>query len=101
MICVVQILIIYVVKVCVPIKPEECELFNPTTVPNLITLRKEIIDFDKETPEEEDTMDTAATDRKMPDYKKTSLKPYIEYFDKFVKNMLSETIKEKRGKLRL
>lgn len=81
-----------IVKVCVPIKPEECESFNPMTVPNLVELRKELM----ENNTEEQAMDT--DERKLPDYKKTSLKPYIEYFEKFVKSMLSETIKEKRGK---
>ncbi|GAA5812478.1 hypothetical protein MFLAVUS_005934 [Mucor flavus] len=73
-------------KVCVPIKPEECEHFDPITVPNLNTLRKEVMEFDQQ----------QNTDAKLPDYKKTSLKPYIEYFDKFVKSLLSETIQSKR-----
>lgn len=75
-------------KVCVPIKPEECDQFNPTTVPNLVTLRQEVAQFNQEN-----------IDSKLPDYKKTSLKPYIEYFDKFVKGLLSETIQSKRGML--
>ncbi|KAI7890728.1 uncharacterized protein EV154DRAFT_510808 [Mucor mucedo] len=74
-------------KVCVPIKPEECESFNPMTVPTLTKLRQEIIEHDK----------LPGADKTIPDYKKTSLKSYVEYFDKFVKNMLNETIKEKRG----
>jgi DNA primase small subunit len=75
--------------VCVPIKPEECEAFNPMTVPTLLALRKEMIEYDKSHPNEQD--------KRLPEYKKTSLKPYIEYFDKHVKSMLNETIKEKRG----
>lgn len=82
-------------KVCVPIKADECERFNPLTVPTLITVRKEILEYNKQQHEgEEET-------KKVPDYKKTSLKPYFEYFDKFVKSMLNETIQEKRGKLSL
>lgn len=75
---------------CVPIKAEECELFNPMTVPTLITLRKEMVEHDRTHTEDS---------KRLPDYKKTSLKPYIEYFDKHVKSILNETIKEKRGKL--
>lgn len=60
------------------------------TVPTLITVRKEILEHNKQHQGEEEN-------KKLPDYKKTSLKPYFEYFDKFVKNMLNETIKEKRG----
>lgn len=70
-----------------PIQPEECESFNPMTVPTLLQLRKEILQHDK----------LPGADKSIPDYKKTSLKPYVEYFDKFVKSMLNETIKEKRG----
>jgi DNA primase small subunit len=73
--------------VCVPIKPEECDIFNPMTVPTLMALRKEMLEHDK----------VPGADITIPDYKKTSLKPYIEYFDKFVKSMLAETIRDKRG----
>lgn len=71
---------------CVPIKPEECESFNPMTVPTLKDLRTEIIKHDN----------LPGADKTIPAYKKTSLKPYVEYFDKFVKNMLNETIRGKR-----
>jgi DNA primase small subunit len=73
--------------VCVPIKIEDCESFNPLTVPNLSTLRQELA-----------TNDPSDTERKVADFKKTSLKPYIEYFEKFVMNMLMEVKKNKKGK---
>ena len=71
-----------------PIKIEDCDSFNPMTVPTLSTMRKEMLDYDKQNTD---------PDKKVPDYKKTSLRPYVEYFDKFVRTMLNETIKEKRG----
>jgi DNA primase small subunit len=75
----------------VPIKIEDCENFNPLTVPNLKTLRQELAA----------KVDHQDTERKMADFKKTSLKPYIEYFEKFVMDMLMEVKKNKRGKNRL
>lgn len=75
-------------KVCVPIKLEELEQFDPMTVPNLMTLKQEVSDYDK--------LNQGSS---LPDYRKTSLKPYIEYFDKFVKSLLSETMQIKRGNL--
>lgn len=53
-------------------------------------MRKEILEYNKQHEGEEET-------KKVPDYKKTSLKPYFEYFDKFVRSLLKETIQEKRG----
>ncbi|RCI01910.1 hypothetical protein CU098_002569, partial [Rhizopus stolonifer] len=72
---------------CVPIKIEECDTFNPLTVPNLQTISQELALKNKE-----------IEDKRMPDYKKTSLKPYVEYFEKFVMAMVVNVKRHKRGK---
>lgn len=77
-------------KVCVPIKIEDCENFNPLTVPNLKTLRQELATYNNNRQSD--------TERKVADFKKTSLKPYVEYFEKFVMDMVKEVKKDKRGK---
>ncbi|KAI9486878.1 MAG: DNA primase small subunit [Benjaminiella poitrasii] len=74
-------------KVCVPIRVEECEKFDPLSVPNLITLRKELTIYNNR---------NLAPEKKIADYKKTSLKPYIEYFEKFVMDMIIDIKKGRR-----
>ncbi|KAL9538160.1 hypothetical protein MBANPS3_011151 [Mucor bainieri] len=73
-------------RVCVPIKVDECESFDPLTVPNLTTLSQELEEYNKEHP------DTT----RLADYKKTSLKPYVDYFDKFVSSMILDVTRSKR-----
>ncbi|KAI8374828.1 DNA primase small subunit-like protein [Blakeslea trispora] len=68
-------------RVCVPIQIESCDQFNPLTVPNLHTISQELAS-------------TKSEERK--DYKKTSLKPYVDYFDKFVMDMMVDTKRTKR-----
>ncbi|KAG0183210.1 primase, DNA, polypeptide 1 (49kDa) [Apophysomyces sp. BC1034] len=74
-------------RVCVPIQPESCEEFNPLTVPTLSTLCQELNEYDRENPGA----------RKLADVKKTSLRPYIEIFDKFVNGLVLESQQKKRG----
>lgn len=74
-----------------PIKIEECDDFDPLTVPTLISIKTESDAYNKDNDSEE----------KIADYKKTSLKPYYEYFEKFVMNMIMEVKRNKRGKLTL
>lgn len=81
----------YLVRVCVPIKVDECENFNPLTVPNLTTLNQELEEYNRANPD----------NTRLADYKKTSLKPYIEHFEKFVSGMILDVTRSKRGKLLL
>ncbi|KAI7898605.1 DNA primase small subunit-like protein [Cokeromyces recurvatus] len=76
-------------RVCVPIKVEECEKFDPLSVPTLMSLRRELTLYKEQTK-------NITPDKKMADYKKTSLKPYIDYFDKFVMDIIINTKKSKR-----
>ncbi|CAO3608915.1 unnamed protein product [Cunninghamella echinulata] len=74
-------------RVCVPIDPSDCDSFDPLSIPTTFQLSKELNEY---VPSPSDS------DRKIPDYKKTSLKPYIELFDKFVNGVILENQREKR-----
>ncbi|ORX58229.1 putative DNA primase small subunit [Hesseltinella vesiculosa] len=74
-------------RVCVPIDPENCDNFDPLAVPTLMTLNDELNKL---------AMGTSDSERKIPDYKKTSLKPYIDIFENFVNGLLKETQRAKR-----
>jgi DNA primase small subunit len=74
-------------RVCVPISVENVDAFDPFTVP---TLAQVIQDLDKNSQE--------FTSRE-PEWKKTSLKPYFESFEKqFLLPLLKELNKEERSK---
>ncbi|KAJ8659505.1 hypothetical protein O0I10_004870 [Lichtheimia ornata] len=75
-------------RVCVPIKVEDCDSFDPLGVPTLSQLAKELNEYDQKHKDN--------TERKIPDYKKTSLRPYIETFEKFVNSLMIESQKIKR-----
>ncbi|KAK9464482.1 hypothetical protein V1512DRAFT_272838 [Lipomyces arxii] len=72
--------------VCVPIDSTLLESFDPMTVPTVAQLIQEIDDWDAK-------HDTA---EKLADFEKTSLKPYIEHFHRFVSELMKEEMKEKR-----
>lgn len=72
-------------KVCVPIDPTTAEVFNPDAVPTVIQLLREIDDW-KETIKTEDGSDGVKL--QISDIDKTSLKPYYDYFSRFVKRLL-------------
>ncbi|KAL1936150.1 hypothetical protein VTP01DRAFT_284 [Rhizomucor pusillus] len=74
-------------RVCVPIQADSCESFDPLAVPTLSQLSKELENYEKNRTE---------SDRRIPDYKKTSLKSFVEVFEKFVNRLLLETQREKR-----
>ncbi|ORY94216.1 hypothetical protein BCR43DRAFT_461715 [Syncephalastrum racemosum] len=76
-------------RVCVPFSADDCENFNPLQVPTLDQICAELDAFDQDKADEER--------RRLPDYKKTSLKPSIEIFEKFVNRLLLETQRAKRA----
>jgi DNA primase small subunit len=65
-------------RVCVPIDPRKVEEFDPLGVPTVTQLLTEIDEWE---------CDDA---KKVQDWEKTSLKPYIEYFKRFVAGLLNE-----------
>jgi DNA primase small subunit len=66
-------------RVCVPIDTRKVEEFDPFTVPTVTQLLTEIDEWEGE-----------EGDKKMQDWEKTSLKPYVDYFRRFVVGLLEE-----------
>lgn len=100
-------------NVCVPFDPlrnissnheDDDYGFNPMTSPSLAKLQNEIdvweakrVNRDSSQPPEESDSDNQPSTR-IPDYQKTSLKPYVEYFASFVSGITAEELKDaKRG----
>ena len=73
-------------RVCVPIDLRRLERFDPLGVPTVTELLGEIDTWDSASkkPEREDESE------KMPDYEKTSMKPYVEYFKTHIAGILKE-----------
>ncbi|KAG0225554.1 hypothetical protein BGW41_004663 [Actinomortierella wolfii] len=84
-------------RVCVPIDIKKCEEFDPTTAPTVQQLCHELNAFD--TQMKAKAAATAGTDAtaknggsvpKIPDWQKTSLRPYVELFERFVRGIIRE-----------
>ena len=72
-------------RVCVPIDMRKVEEFDPLGVPTVQELLREIDDWQGEEGEDED-----GQAQKVQDWQKTSLRPYVEYFRKFVDGLLKD-----------
>ena len=78
-------------RVCVPINLGKLEKFDPLGVPTVTELLNEIDDFDggeMQTDQASGEADGGEEVKKMMDYEKTSLKPYVEYFKAHVASLL-------------
>ncbi|MCJ1310029.1 hypothetical protein MMC25_003690 [Agyrium rufum] len=77
-------------RVCVPIDPKKLDRFDPLGIPTVTELLGEIDEWDfankKDGEEETDS-------KKLQDYEKTSLKPYVKFFQAHVAHVL----KDERG----
>jgi DNA primase small subunit len=93
-------------RVCVPIDIRDVEQFDPLSTPTVTQLLSEIDSWDAEhpntgtaeAPEAEGSVPNdsdARGNRKLQDYEKTSLKPYVDYFRSFIAGLLKE---ERNGK---
>ncbi|CAG8231927.1 unnamed protein product [Penicillium salamii] len=94
-------------RICVPIDPNNAENFDPLTVPTAMQLLNEIDEYDAKHPAgtaEADVPDVEGSavngsdmkgGRKLQDYEKTSLKPYIDFFRSFIAGLMKE---ERAGK---
>ena len=71
-------------RVCVPIDTRKLAKFDPLGVPTVTELLGEIDEFDGQELKEEDE------GKKIQDYEKTSLKPYVEYFRTYVAGLLRD-----------
>lgn len=75
-----------------PIDPNNVDDFDPFTVPTVTELLGQI-DSWREDPEEGD-----GTGKKLQDWEKTRLRPYVEYFRGFVGALLRDEKGEKRSR---
>lgn len=66
-------------RVCVPIDTRKVEEFDPLSVPTVTQLLSEIDEWDGEEGE-----------KKIADWEKTSLKPYVDFFRVFIAGLLKE-----------
>lgn len=76
-------------RVCVPIDSGRADKFDPLGVPTVTELLSEIDSWDTEHKKQE----PAENVKKLQDYEKTSLKPYVEYF----KNHIGSLLKSEQG----
>lgn len=78
-------------RICVPIDPRNVEDFDPLGVPTVTQLLEEIDSWNTENEEGGEGPEA----KRIPDWDKTSLKPYVDYFRGFVNGLLKE---ERTGK---
>lgn len=95
-------------RVCVPIDPRKAEEFDPLSVPTVTELLAEIDAWDAKHPvssngadagdAEGSALDDAGSraSRRLQDYEKTRLKPYIDHFRSFIAGLLKEERAVKR-----
>lgn len=83
-------------KVCVILNPAEDRLitFDPENVPTLDLLHTELAAFDKQQSAVEAVDQEASNNRKILDYKRTSLKPYIEEFREYVEKLQTAKVEK-------
>lgn len=73
-------------RVCVPIDTKRLEEFDPLGVPTVTELLAEIDDWERANTQSDEERET----KKLQDYEKTSLKPYVEFFRSHVSNLLRQ-----------
>lgn len=91
-------------RVCVPITAagdmKRAESFDPLSVPRVNELLREVDQFGNADQGQEQANGSAGdgvTTRKLNDWEKTSLKPFVELFDGYVRSLLkSEMVRVKR-----
>ncbi|MCJ1322880.1 hypothetical protein MMC15_008230 [Xylographa vitiligo] len=74
-------------RVCVPIDTTRLEKFDPLGVPTVTELLGEIDEWDAGKGKEEEG---EADGKRLQDYEKTSLRPYVEYFKSYVADLLRD-----------
>ena len=80
---------------------KQVEDFDPLTVPKVTELLKEVDDYASANgevkAEDEEYVADGKSMRKVNDWEKTKLKPYVEMFENFVKTLWkSESVRVKR-----
>ena len=87
-------------RVCVPITANaetgrEIDHFNPMAVPTVTALLRELDEW-KAPNGTDEYVEDGRTMRRLQDYEKTGLRPYVEVFDRFVKAIVKDEQKGKR-----
>lgn len=93
-------------NVCVPFDPrrnismnaeDDAYGFNPTTAPNLLQLQRELDIWETKRVNRESSQPAGESgdevETRVLDYEKTSLKPYVDYFAKFVLDLTKAELK--------
>ncbi|KAF8461054.1 hypothetical protein BDZ91DRAFT_785043 [Kalaharituber pfeilii] len=80
-------------RVCVPIDASRAEEFDPLQVPTVTQLLDEINQWDRAHPKVE-----GEAGEKIPDYDKTSLKGYVDFFKGFVIRLMKEEMGQRPKK---
>lgn len=76
-------------RVCVPIDPNTVDSFDPHTVPTLLTLEDELDSFKQPGTDDDDA--EARKRQRISDLDRTSLKPYMRFFEeKFIGPLRAE-----------
>lgn len=70
--------------------------FDPFKVPTVTELLGQIDEWDEKHKEDVDMEGARLGEKKMPDWEKTKLKPYVDYFKAFVSGLLKEEKSFKR-----
>ncbi|KAI9816578.1 MAG: hypothetical protein M1827_001710 [Pycnora praestabilis] len=85
-------------RVCVPIDTRKVDEFDPLGVPTVTELLGEIDEWDGRHKKEdgEGEVEGEGERKKVQDYEKTSLKPYVDYFKGFVSTMMRDEKAAKR-----
>ncbi|KAL1968217.1 hypothetical protein VTN77DRAFT_2052 [Rasamsonia byssochlamydoides] len=87
-------------RVCVPIDGRNPEQFDPLAVPTVTELLSEIDEWDAKHAGTQSDVDgegnAADSGRKLQDYEKTRLKPYIDYFRSFIAGLVKDERSSKR-----
>ena len=82
-------------NICVPIDVDKLDSFDPFAVPNLIQLNEDMNSFCKQQVAEDDVEKENAdvkVAKRSDEYKMTSMKKYIDYFEIFVKRMRDDRL---------
>lgn len=77
-------------NICVPFDPTQD--FDPTNSPNLRQIQQQIESFDMAN----NSLSNSNDQKKILDYEKTSLKPYVDLFAKFTNDLMKDEISHKR-----
>ncbi|OCF43863.1 DNA primase small subunit [Kwoniella heveanensis CBS 569] len=80
-------------RVCVPVNPDLVEQFDPDTVPTVGELLNQLDKIQVEGTNGE----SVGSQRKVEDYDQTSLKPYVEMFEKHVAAVLKDNRSARRA----